>query len=107
VIADTKNWAIGGVTIMAAALSFSTHHTAVQRPDTNPVTTLTYKRVAINGVGMVLKTIGQFLVVALPTLFTLLWTIDAALVPGADVFFIALLQLVFLVGYFAWDGYRS
>jgi hypothetical protein len=56
---------------------------------------------------MVLKTIGQFLVVALPTLFTLLWTIDAALVPGADVFFIALLQLVFLVGYFAWDGYRS
>lgn len=48
------------------------------------------------------KGIGQFVAVALPSLFILLWTIDAALVPGADVFLVALVQVIFIavfVGY--------
>ena len=49
------------------------------------------------------KAIGLFILVTLPTLFTLLWTLEAALVPGADVFIIAAIQLIFFTIYF---GYR-
>lgn len=52
------------------------------------------------------KTIGQFILVALPTLFMLLWTLNAALVPGADVFIIAAIQLVFIVIYIGYN-YRK
>lgn len=48
------------------------------------------------------KAIGQFVIVALPALFMLLWTLDAALVPGADVFIIAFIQVLFIgiyIGY--------
>lgn len=48
------------------------------------------------------KGIGQFIAIALPSLFTLVWTLDAALVPGADVFLVALVQVVFIavfIGY--------
>jgi hypothetical protein len=34
-----------------------------------------------------------------PTLLLLIWTLTAALVPGADVFIIALLQLIIFVIY--------
>ncbi|WP_254861977.1 hypothetical protein [Halovivax gelatinilyticus] len=47
------------------------------------------------------KRIGQFVAVALPSLFMLLWTLDAALVLGEDVFVIALLQVVF-IAVFMW-----
>jgi len=47
------------------------------------------------------KRIGQFLGVALPSLFMLVWTLDAALVPGADVFLVALVQVVF-IAVFMW-----
>lgn len=51
------------------------------------------------------KGIGQFVAVALPSLFILVWTLDAALVPGADVFLVALAQVLFIgvfVGYLYW-----
>lgn len=50
----------------------------------------------------ILKGIIGYFVVALPTLFMLVWTIDAALVPGADVFFVALAQAIFLAGLFVY-----
>lgn len=53
------------------------------------------------------KGIGQFVIVSLPTLFTLFWTLDALLVPGSDVFIIALLQAVFIavyIGYVYWTA---
>lgn len=52
------------------------------------------------------KAIGQLILVALPTLFVLLWTLDAALVPGADVFIIAAIQLLFIVVYVGYN-YRK
>lgn len=52
----------------------------------------------------VAKGLGQFIAVSLPSLFVLLWTLDAALVPGADVFIIALLQVIFIAVYI---GYLS
>lgn len=51
------------------------------------------------------KGIGQFAIVALPALFMLVWTFDALLVPGADVFIVALIQIVFItvfIGYVNW-----
>ena len=48
----------------------------------------------------ILKGIIGYIVVALPTLFMLVWTIDAALVPGADVFIVAFAQALFLAGLF-------
>lgn len=45
---------------------------------------------------------GQFFAVGLPSLFILLWTLDAPLVPGADVFVIALIQVLFLAVFIAW-----
>ncbi len=53
------------------------------------------------------KGIGQLVVVAIPTLFMLIWTIDAPLVPGADVFLLALVQLVFIIGFFVYDSWRG
>lgn len=53
------------------------------------------------------KGLGQVVVVSLPALFMLLWTLDAALVPGADVFIVALIQLIFIaiyVGYIYWQA---
>lgn len=53
----------------------------------------------------VVKAIGQFVIVALPSLFILLWTLDAALVPAADVFIITLVQTLFIaifIGYIYW-----
>lgn len=47
------------------------------------------------------KQIGQFVGVALPSLFMLLWTVDAALVAGADVFLLALIQVGF-IAVFMW-----
>lgn len=48
--------------------------------------------------------IGQFILVSLPSSFTVVWTIDAALVPGADVFVLALVQAIFIGVFMA---YRS
>lgn len=45
----------------------------------------------------ILVAIGQLLVVGLPSWVTLLFTVDAPLVPGADVFLITLAQVLFLV----------
>lgn len=53
------------------------------------------------------KAIGQLILVALPTLFVLLWTLDAALVPGADVFIIAVIQLLFIVVYIGYNYRKS
>lgn len=52
------------------------------------------------------KGIGQFVAVSLPSLFMVIWTIDAALVPGADVFLIALAQVLF-IGIFISYLYRK
>lgn len=49
------------------------------------------------------KAVGQFILVSLPSLFTLFWTLDAAIVPGADVFIISLIQVIFIAILF---GYR-
>lgn len=48
------------------------------------------------------KGIGQFVGVSLPSLFLVIWTLDAPLVPGADVFLISLAQVIFIavfIGY--------
>lgn len=45
------------------------------------------------------KTAGLFVLVALPSLFLVLWTGDAVLVLAEDVFLIALLQVAFIAVY--------
>lgn len=46
------------------------------------------------------KHIGQFVGVALPTIFLLLWSVDAVLMAGQDVFLLAVIQFVILAGFF-------
>lgn len=46
------------------------------------------------------KYIGQFVGVALPTLFLILWSGDAVLLVAEDVFLVALLQLVIFAVFF-------
>jgi len=53
------------------------------------------------------KRFGGYLLVALPTLFMLIWTVGAALVPGADVFVIAAIQLITLVVFFGYLERKS
>lgn len=55
----------------------------------------------------ILKAIGQVIVVGLPSLFMLLWTFDAALVPGSDVFVITLIQFLFIIVFVAWIARSS
>jgi len=52
------------------------------------------------------KTIGKFVAVSSPTIFLLIWSFDAPLMVGADVFIIALLQFIFL-GVYMGLSYRS
>lgn len=47
-----------------------------------------------------IKYIGQFVGVSLPTLFLLLWSVDAVLMVGQDVFLIALVQFIVLAVFF-------
>lgn len=54
----------------------------------------------------VMKAIAQFVIVALPCLFILFWTLEAALVPGADVFFITLIQTLFIAIFIAYVYWR-
>ena len=53
------------------------------------------------------KRVGQFIAVSLPSLFVLIWTLDAPLVPGADVFVLALLQVVFIAGFLGYLAWRT
>jgi len=53
-----------------------------------------------------LKGIAQILVVGLPSWFILVWTASAALVPGTDVFIIALIQVLFIVIFIGWYRWR-
>jgi len=53
------------------------------------------------------KRVGLYVLVALPTLFMLIWTVDAALIPGADVFVIAAIQLIALVVFFGYLERKS
>lgn len=53
-----------------------------------------------------LRTIGTFVGVSLPTILLLLWSVDAALMVGTDVFIIALLQFIFLAVYM-WRSNRA
>lgn len=46
------------------------------------------------------KYIGQFMGVSLPTIFLLLWSLDAPLMVGQDVFLVAVIQFVVLAGFF-------
>lgn len=55
---------------------------------------------------MDIKYIGQFIGVILPTLFLLLWSIDAALMVGQDVFLIALVQFIVFAVFF-WRFHES
>lgn len=55
----------------------------------------------------ILVGIGQLLVVGLPSWIILLFTVDAPLVPGADVFLITLAQVLFLVVFIAWVRWRG
>lgn len=54
----------------------------------------------------IVKAIVQFVIVALPSLFILLWTLDAALVPGADVFIITAVQTLFIAIFIVYIYWR-
>lgn len=51
-----------------------------------------------------LRRFGLFILVSLPSLFMLLFTVDAALIAAADAFIFSLIQVIFIGVYF---GYRS
>lgn len=45
------------------------------------------------------KILSQFILVSLPSLTLLVWTADAYLIVAADVFWIALIQVIFIAAY--------
>jgi len=48
------------------------------------------------------KSVLGFVVVALPSLVLMLFTLDAALIPGADAFVFGLVQVIFVAVYFTY-----
>lgn len=53
-----------------------------------------------------LKGVAQIIGVGLPSWLILVWTANAPLVPGADVFLIALVQVLFIAGFIGWYRWR-
>lgn len=45
------------------------------------------------------KLLSQFILVSLPSLILLIWTADAYLIVAADVFWIALIQVIVIAAY--------
>lgn len=55
----------------------------------------------------VLKSVIAFFLVAIPSLFMMLLSVDAPLVAGTDAFIFASLQVLFLLIFFVYRAWRS